>query len=183
MYRPTMSHTFSTNIGSVESLNVSCRCGCSPNARQMRRIAFWVMPISRAISRALQRVAPTGMDFSVLATTASTRSSSMVRGAPERGASSRPSRRCFTNRPRHLETVCFVTPSCSVTALFSSPSAHASTMRNSPTNFYIRRGRTRTCPCALARAPIRPPRCWQCKRRCTGRFPGQYWLGAASHRR
>src|SRR3954469_12262516 len=31
-----MSRTFSTNCGSVESLNVSVRCGCSENARQMR---------------------------------------------------------------------------------------------------------------------------------------------------
>ena len=35
-YDPGMSRTFSTNSGSVESLNVSCRCGCSPNACQMR---------------------------------------------------------------------------------------------------------------------------------------------------
>jgi hypothetical protein len=31
-----MSRTFSTNCGSVESLNVSVRCGCSANAFQMR---------------------------------------------------------------------------------------------------------------------------------------------------
>jgi hypothetical protein len=36
MYSPTMSRTLSTNIGSVDSLKVSWRCGCKPNARQMR---------------------------------------------------------------------------------------------------------------------------------------------------
>ncbi|MNL41138.1 hypothetical protein D3C87_1635340 [compost metagenome] len=29
-----MSHTFSTNIGSLERLNVSWRCDCKPRARQ-----------------------------------------------------------------------------------------------------------------------------------------------------
>jgi hypothetical protein len=36
MYSPTMSRTFSTNSGSLESLKVSLRCGCRPKARQMR---------------------------------------------------------------------------------------------------------------------------------------------------
>jgi len=35
-YKPTMSRTFSINCGSVDSLKVSLRCGCRPNARQMR---------------------------------------------------------------------------------------------------------------------------------------------------
>ena len=60
--RPTMSRTFSTNIGSVEGLKVSRRRGCSPKACQMRRIAFWLMPISPAISLVLQRVPPLGTD-------------------------------------------------------------------------------------------------------------------------
>src|SRR5215217_7924346 len=33
-----MSRTLSTNSGSVDSLNVSARCGCSPKAVQIRRI-------------------------------------------------------------------------------------------------------------------------------------------------
>jgi hypothetical protein len=32
MYSPTMSRTFSMSSGSVDSLNVSVRCGCNPNA-------------------------------------------------------------------------------------------------------------------------------------------------------
>ena len=35
-YRPTMSRTLSMNSGSGDSLNVSIRCGLSPNARQIR---------------------------------------------------------------------------------------------------------------------------------------------------
>ena len=35
-YRPTMSRTFSTKKGSLDSLKVSERCGCKPKARQMR---------------------------------------------------------------------------------------------------------------------------------------------------
>lgn len=34
-----MSRTFSTNSGSLDSLNVSWRCGCKPKARQMRATA------------------------------------------------------------------------------------------------------------------------------------------------
>ena len=44
-YSPTMSRTFSTNSGSVESLKVSCRCGCSPKARQMRETAVCDKPL------------------------------------------------------------------------------------------------------------------------------------------
>ena len=52
-----------------------------------------------------------------------------VRGAPGLGASSSPSRRCATKRPRHFDTVCGVIRRCCATALLSSPLAHASTMR------------------------------------------------------
>jgi len=38
-YSPTMSRTLLTNSESVESLKVSCRCGCRPKARQMRLTA------------------------------------------------------------------------------------------------------------------------------------------------
>ena len=80
MYRPTMSRTFSTNIGSLESLNVSCRCGCKPKARQMRNTAVCDMQRALAIVLVLQCVVPTGTLSSVLAMTASTRVSSIVRG-------------------------------------------------------------------------------------------------------
>src|SRR5512146_2025620 len=35
-YSPTTSTSFSSNRGSVDNLNVSTRCGCSPRARQTR---------------------------------------------------------------------------------------------------------------------------------------------------
>ena len=90
--------------GAAVSLKVCCRCGSGPNGCQMRRIAFWVMPISRAISRGLPCVAPAGLDCSVSVATASMRASSIVRGALQRGASSRPSSRSRTTRPRHCRT-------------------------------------------------------------------------------
>ena len=82
-----------------------------------------------SIRRVLQCVAPLGTDSSLRVITASTRASSMLRGAPERGVSSRPSRRCATKRARHLETVWGVTRSRAATSRFSSPSAQPSTMR------------------------------------------------------
>lgn len=39
-YSPTMSPIFSTNSRSAESFNVSTRCGCRPNAFQIRTTAF-----------------------------------------------------------------------------------------------------------------------------------------------
>ena len=56
-YKPTISRTFSTNSGSRDSLKVSTRCGCNPNARQMRLTALWLIPHRRAIKRVLQCVA------------------------------------------------------------------------------------------------------------------------------
>src|SRR5262245_50084207 len=35
-YNPTTSRTVATNCGSLDSLKVSTRCGCSPNAFQIR---------------------------------------------------------------------------------------------------------------------------------------------------
>ena len=65
-----MSRTFSTNSGSVESLNVSLRCGCRPNARQMRTTVVWLIPTAFASPRVLQCVAFGGVCSSVVATRA-----------------------------------------------------------------------------------------------------------------
>jgi len=46
-----MSRTFSTKSGSGESLKVSTRCGFSPNARQIRLTADWLIPVAWAIER------------------------------------------------------------------------------------------------------------------------------------
>ena len=44
-----MSRTLSTKCGSLESLNVSERCGCKPKAPQMRQIVVCERPLSSAI--------------------------------------------------------------------------------------------------------------------------------------
>jgi hypothetical protein len=99
------------------------------NARQIRLMAVWLMPVARAIDRVDQWVSWRGGGSSrVLVITCSTCSSVMVRGRPGRGSSDRPSSRWRTNRPRHLVTVCGQIPSCSATALLVAPSAHASTI-------------------------------------------------------
>jgi hypothetical protein len=46
-----MSRTLSTNSGSDDSLKVSVRCGLSPNARQIRLTADWLIPVAAAIER------------------------------------------------------------------------------------------------------------------------------------
>src|SRR6266508_3949793 len=48
-YNPTTSRTLSMNCGSVDSFQVSTRCGFKPNARQIREIAVCDIPVARAI--------------------------------------------------------------------------------------------------------------------------------------
>src|SRR3546814_17421119 len=57
---PTMSCTLSTNSGSVDSLNVSDRCGCRPNAPQIRRMVVCDSPDLAAMERIDQCVASLG---------------------------------------------------------------------------------------------------------------------------
>src|SRR6266567_2931841 len=79
-----MSRTFSTNIGSVESLKVSTRCGCRPKAPQMRCTLVTETPEALAIDRRLQWVASSGIVSSVFVTTSVILSSPILRGAPGR---------------------------------------------------------------------------------------------------
>lgn len=60
-----MSRTLSTNSGSVDSLNVSLRCGCSENAFQIRCTVEGANPDARAMPRELQCVRPAGKVSSV----------------------------------------------------------------------------------------------------------------------
>jgi hypothetical protein len=55
-YNLTTSRTLSMNCGSVDSFQVCCRCGLRPNARQIREIAVWLIPVARAIDRVDQCV-------------------------------------------------------------------------------------------------------------------------------
>src|SRR5215469_16186795 len=67
-----MSRNFSMNRGSLESLKPSTRCGCNPNARQMRLTMVWLSPQRLAIARVLQCVASAGVLSRVTRTTRST---------------------------------------------------------------------------------------------------------------
>src|SRR3954468_17768554 len=67
-----MSRTFSTNCGSLENLKFSTRCGCNPNARQIRTMAVCDNPGFSAINRLLQCVLLSGIDSSVRVMTCST---------------------------------------------------------------------------------------------------------------
>lgn len=128
MYSPTISRVFSTKSGSVDSLNVSLRCGCKPNVFQIRKIADCERPVWAAISRVLQWVAFFGRDVSVFVTTSSTRSSDMRRGGPALGASLNPCKRIARKRSRHLHTVTLDTPTRSATSSFESPLLDCKTM-------------------------------------------------------
>jgi hypothetical protein len=57
------------NNGSGDSLNVSLRCGCRLNARQIRLTVLWLSPHCRAIARVLQCVASRGVVSRVNVTT------------------------------------------------------------------------------------------------------------------
>ena len=54
MYRPTISRSLSINRGSLESLNVSLRCGCKAKARQMRPTVLRLKPDALTSERVLQ---------------------------------------------------------------------------------------------------------------------------------
>jgi len=102
--------------GSVDSLNVSERCGCNPKARQIRDTVAWDSPDSAAIDRVDQCVASFGCRSSVFVTTSATFSSDTVRGPPERGMSPSPAIRYCTNLARQRPTACGVASSRAATS-------------------------------------------------------------------
>jgi hypothetical protein len=118
-----MSRTFSTNCGSVESLKVSLRCGANEKAFQIRCTVETERPEAFAIERVLQCVASAGIASNVFVTTSVIFSSPILRGAPQRGSSSRPSKRRAANRWRQLKTVILETPISSAIAQLFKPSA------------------------------------------------------------
>ena len=117
------------NWGSVESLNVSARCGASRNAFQIRPTAERLSPECPAIDARDQCVASRGVDSRVSMTTCSTCASVIERGAPGRGSSTSPSSRSATNRDRHLPTVGRDTRSAAATSVLLAPAAQPSTIR------------------------------------------------------
>src|SRR6516225_1136231 len=120
-----MSRTLATNSGSVESLKVSRRCGCSPKARQIRPTLDVEMPECRAMLRVLQCVAPDGRLSNVCTMTLSSVASSILRGTPGRGSSSSPSRPRSAKRRRHFPTVCGGHPFARRHRLVAQPSGTA----------------------------------------------------------
>ena len=80
-----MSRIFSTSNGSGEILNSSTTWGVSPNARQIRPTLSREIPCLAAIPRVDQCVSAPGVVSKVSMMTASTMSSVIVRGAPDRG--------------------------------------------------------------------------------------------------
>src|SRR5205823_9600917 len=81
-----------------------------------------------AIERVLQCVASAGSVSSVLVTTSAILSSPILRGAPQRGSSSRPSKRLLANRFRQSPAVSREMPSSSAIAQLFMPSAASSTI-------------------------------------------------------
>jgi len=81
----------STNCGSFDSFQESCRWGWSPKARQIRDTEVCDRPSSAANARVDQWVALFGEVSSVRVITCSTCSSATVRGRPGRGSSKSPS--------------------------------------------------------------------------------------------
>src|SRR5882762_3789127 len=118
-----MSRTLSTNRGSADSLKVSLRWGWRENARQMRCTVEIDKPEALAIERVLQWVAAAGIVSNVVVTTSAIFSSPILRGAPGRGSSARPSNRLAANRWRQVATVRRLTPSCAAIARLVVPSA------------------------------------------------------------
>jgi hypothetical protein len=136
-----MSRTFSTNCGSLENLKFSTRCGCNPNARQIRTMAVCVRPVFCAMSRVLQCVLLSGIDSNVLVTTSSTWASVTDLGVPGRGSSNRPSSLFTRNRSRHLQTVAPVMWSFFATTPLLNPSSQPSTIRARIANAWADFGR------------------------------------------
>ena len=127
-YSPTTSTTFSTNSGSVDSLNVPAKCGLRSNLRQIRPIVDLLSPLRSAIEARDQCVASGGISSSVAVMTSSTLSGRTDGGRPGRGSSCRPSHRCAANLLRHLLTVFSSARRSAAACLFVAPSAQASTI-------------------------------------------------------
>src|SRR5262249_9721032 len=125
---PTTSVTFATSCGSVENLNVSDRHGATPYAFQARATVLFTTPRRAARSREDQCVTPSffGGGFSVCVMT---RSWSINRGRPDRGASNNPATPLREYRARQDTTVCRDTPTRAAISVFDTPSAANSTIR------------------------------------------------------
>lgn len=126
---PTMSHAFSSNGGSVESLKVRQLSGCRPRARRRggssRGRGRGFAPSS---ARTSARRRPSSFPAFVRSFWQSTLRRSAA--APGRDSSRGTSMRRSTNRRPLLPTVFSQTPSRGEIVLYSRPSAAANTIRD-----------------------------------------------------
>ena len=131
-----MSVTFSSNCGSLETLNRVVMCGFRPASRQMRCTLVWLMPIALAIVRTLQCVASDGVSRAVLARTLAFISelSGFLPGGRVLSRNS-PSMPSSANRFCQRHTHGLDLPVARQIAFTVSPSAVASTIRDRQTTF------------------------------------------------
>ena len=123
-YRPTTSISFSSNFGSLDSLNVSTRCGFKPRAAHTRCTVAGDTPAFAAIVRHDQWVWPSGVEYLVRSTISSIFCCGIVDLRP-RPARTFPSfaKPSSANRARHARTVAGFTPTCAAILTFATPSA------------------------------------------------------------
>ncbi len=142
------------------------------------------MPVAAAIDRVDQCASAPGPGSStVLVTTSSTCSSVIVRGAPGRGSSDKPSRREAWNRDRHLRTVSRDTFRPAATAVTDAPSAQASTIRERCASAWdvLRRCSVLRRPCPVIRyiqlaCPNVATPCGRATRCTPGNAHGRAWI-------
>src|SRR5665213_218353 len=123
-YSPHTSMSFSSKCGSVESLNVSTRCGFKPRAAQILCTCAGDTPTLAAIDRTDQCVAPTGLENRVNSTISAIFDSGITFFRPRPGATApsffNPS---AANRVRHARTVPGVTATTLAIHSLGKPSA------------------------------------------------------------
>ena len=129
-YNPTTSISFSSNLGSVDNLNVFTRCGFNPRAAQIRCTVAGDTPTFFAIVRTDQCVSPSGLEFLVKSTISSIFSFDST-GLRPRPAAAFPNLATpsGTNRDRHDRTVDTLTPTCSAIRAVAAPSPAANNTR------------------------------------------------------
>src|SRR5664279_3707786 len=123
-YKPTTSISFSSNRGSLDSLNVLTRCGFRPRPDQIRWTVAGLTPTALAIDRQLQYVSPEGFSCCVRRTISS-RLAAEIPGLRPRPARTWPNldSPSSANLPRHEPAVTGVTPTAAAILALATPSA------------------------------------------------------------
>jgi hypothetical protein len=165
-----MSRSLATNAGSVDSLKVRTRCGCSLWARQIRRTELALMPTAAAMAPAVQCVASCGGSVGVSSTTRSI--VACAKGGTRDGldlSRKSPGTPSRMNRACQRQTHGFDTPARRMIAFVPSPSAVARMILARQTCFC---GLFRSATTAAKRArsaaltstltPLRIPGRWAC---------------------